>query len=190
MKKQLIIGALSFAAILFINTQAKAQEDASAGTANVSIELLNFNSIDAGSGIDGSDNDIAFIYDTPAKYNDPAGQSVLKSNHLIITAANDYTVKVKATGSTGENFTTTTASEIPLNVLSIQASSSEADPGTMDVIALSTTDQDLIEGATLGAAKSYEVTYFITQEKAQTVLLGKESGTYEATVTYTIVNAL
>src|SRR5690606_32715120 len=150
MKKQLIIGLLSFAAVLFINTQAKAQID-TVGTADVSIKLSEFNSIDAGSGIN-TENNIAFVYDTPSKYNDPEGQKVLKLNHLIITSTKDYKVTVQATTSNGANFVTSTSSLIPLSVLSIQASSNAANPGTMPVVSLSQNEQDLIQNATLGAA--------------------------------------
>lgn len=187
MKKQLIIAASSFVAILFMGTKAQAQIDTvGTGTADVRIELSDFVSIDTTSGVSTGDNDIVFTYDTPGKYNDPNGQSIPKSAHLVITATKGYTIKVKGTG-TGDNFTTSTSSEIPLNVLSIQASSAATGPGTTDVISLSNVDQDLIEGATLGAAKSYDVNYFITHDNAINELLGKDSGDYTATVTYTIV---
>jgi len=185
MKKQLIIGALSFAAVLLVNTSANAQTpDALAGTANVSIELTKFSSIDTESGISSGDNSIEFLYDTPTAYNNI--QEVTKTDHLIITSADDFTIKVKGTG-TGTNFTGGSAGkEIPLNVLYLQAISTAADPGTMNEIQLSNSDQELIAGATLGASKAYDVKYFIPAEKATDVLLGKDAGNYTATITYTI----
>lgn len=184
MKKQLTIGLLSFAAILFINTQAKAQADETAGTATVNIELTKFSSIDNGSGISSGDNTINFVYDTPTAYN--SIQEDTKEAHLIITSADDFSIKVKGTGD-GTNFDGgSSTTDIPLDVLSLQASSEDDNPGTMTAISLSNVDQTLIASATLGASKTYDVRYFIPAEKATGVLLGKDAGTYTATITYTI----
>ena len=52
-------------------------------------------------------------------------------------------------------------------------------------VTLPTADQVLVGNASSGAKQSLNIAYSISAEKASTVLLGKPSGTYTQTVTYT-----
>ncbi|HUH18724.1 hypothetical protein [Albibacterium sp.] len=182
MKKQLLIGALSFVAILLANTSVKAQ------TANVTINLSDVISIDPSSTAAGAN--IGFSYPNEAAYR--ADQTVSQNDHLIITSTKAFDVKVKAGG---ENFIGTsgdaTGKTIPISVLTIKVNGSSDVGGTASEVVLTgaTEPQTLITNAPLGSLKLVDIDYFIPKERSSSDdILGKAAGDYKQTVTYSVVN--
>jgi hypothetical protein len=181
MKKQLLIGALSFAAILFLNTSVKAQ------TANVTINLSDVISVNPGSSAGNSDGsgDVLFEYEDDAAYK--ADQTVEKPNHLIITSTKAFDVKVQAGGTTFVGSGTAAGSTIPVDVLTLKVNASSDVGGTPSDVELDGTLQTLITEAPIGSEKKVDIDYFIPKEKSSsTDILGKPAGDYAQTVTYTI----
>jgi len=95
MKKQILIVALTFGAILFGTNHAQAQNTA---TTTVNITLNDVISIDAGSTAIG--NTVDFNYATAADYN--SDQTITKANSLKVTSTKNFNVKVKAGGASFE----------------------------------------------------------------------------------------
>lgn len=181
MKKQLLIGALSFVAILLANTSVKAQ------TANVTINLSDVISVDPNSTAGKAGEDIAFSYPTEASYRKDT--TITKTNHLIITSTKAFDVKVQAGGPNFTGAGTAAGATIPVNVLTLKVNASSNTGGTPapNGITLDGSVQTLITNAPLGSVKHVDVDYFIPKEKSSsTDILGKPAGQYAQTVTYTV----
>lgn len=177
MKKQLLIGALSFAAILLLNTSVKAQ------TAEVTINLADVVSIDPSQGA-GNDGDITFDYEDAADYNET--KTVSKAGHLIVTSSKNFDVTVTPSAE----FFTGGDGDVPLSVLTVKVANVATIGGTpanangTELTGIAAID--LIDGVTLGSERSIDIDYIIPAAKAQDVLLGKKEAAYTATVTYTV----
>ena len=177
MKKSIIIAAVALGAFVFGITNAQAQDSNPVST-TVNIILADVISIDEGSVA--SDGVVDFNYVTTTDYN--SAKNVTVENSLIITSSKNFEVKVKAEGENFENG----SNIIPVNVLQVKAvAGGTMDAASLNEVTLSDADQVLVNNATLGARKSLNIDYSISAEKAQTVLLGKEAGTYTQKVTYT-----
>jgi hypothetical protein len=175
MKKQIVIATLALAAFVLGTNTIQAQTTAST---TVNIILSDIISIDAGSVA--TNGIVGFNYATSTDYNSP--QNVTVANSLIVSSSNNFNVKVKAEGANFMNG----SNVIPVDVLQVKAVPAGGTMvGTFKTIALSATDQELVSNATLGAKKSLSIDYSISADKASTVLLGKEPGTYTQKVTYT-----
>jgi hypothetical protein len=175
MKKQIVIATLALAAFVLGTNTIQAQTTAST---TVNIILSDIISIDAGSVA--TNGIVGFNYATSTDYNSP--QNVTVANSLIVSSSNNFNVKVKAEGANFMNG----SHVIPVDVLQVKAVPAGGTMvGTFKTIALSATDQELVSNATLGAKKSLSIDYSISADKASTVLLGKEPGTYTQKVTYT-----
>ena len=175
MKKQIIISALALGAFVLGTNYSQAQSNPVSTTVN--IILSDIISIDEGSLA--SEGVVDFNYVTTTDYN--SAKNVTVENSLIVTSSKNFDVKVKAEG---ENFING-SNLIPVNVLQVKAVAGGSMVGSFNEITLSNEDQILVDNATLGARKSLSIDYSISAEKAQTVLLGKEPGTYTQRVTYT-----
>jgi hypothetical protein len=176
MKKQIVIAALALGAIVLGTNTIQAQ--ATTPSTTVNIKLADVISIDAGSVA--TNGIVGFNYATSTDYNSP--QNVTVANSLIVTSSNNFNVKVKAEGANFMNG----SNVIPVDVLQVKAVTAGGTMvGTFKTIALSAADQELVSNATLGAKKSLSIDYSISADKASTVLLGKEPGTYTQKVIYT-----
>ena len=176
MKKQIVIAAISLAAIGLGTNSFYAQDFDQVGT-TINITLADILSIDEGSVA--SEGAVDFNYANTNDYN--SAKNVTIPNSLVIISSKNFDVKVKSEGAnfiSGSNL-------IPVDVLQIKAVAGGTLVGTLKEITLSTDDQVLVSNATLGASKSLNIDYSISAEKASTVLLGKPSGTYMQKVTYT-----
>lgn len=176
MRKQLIIAALSLAAIALGTNNVQAQDSDEVGT-TINITLADVLSIDEGSVA--SEGAVDFNYVNTNDYN--SDKSVTVPNSLVIISSKNFDVKVK---SEGANFVSG-SNNIPVDVLQVKAVSGGTLVGTLNEVTLSTADQVLVSNATLGAKKSLSINYSISAEKASKVLLGKPLGTYTQKVTYT-----
>ena len=178
MKKQIVIATLALAAFVLGTNTIQAQATTSTPSTTVNIKLSDVISIDAGSVA--TNGIVGFNYATSTDYNSP--QNVTVANSLIVTSSNNFNVKVKAEGANFMNG----SNVIPVDVLQVKAVTAGGTMvGTFKTIALSATDQELVSNATLGAKKSLSIDYSISADKASTVLLGKEPGTYTQKVIYT-----
>jgi hypothetical protein len=167
------VSALMTGFFLLFSIFIHAQE----ATTTVHIILADVLSIDSESAANGGSVD--FIYENVADYNSQKIATVAKS--LVITFSKPFDVKVKANGSFFESGSNT----IPLDVLTIRRNTSSTVSGISTPIVLSTQDQVLVSGAALGAKLHLNLDYIIPQSKSSSnSILGKPSGTYTQTVTY------
>jgi len=182
MKKQLLISALSFAAILLVNTSVKAQ------TANVTINLSDVISVNPNSSAGNADGsgDVLFEYPDDAAYK--ADQTHSKSDHIIVTSTKAFDVKVQAGGTNFIGEGTAAGETIPVNVLTLKVNEITSNVGgTATPVVLNGNLQTLITEAPIGSEKSVSIDYFIPKEKSSsTDILGKPAGDYKQSVTYTI----
>ncbi|MFY1047194.1 peptidoglycan-binding protein LysM [Chryseobacterium sp. GP-SGM7] len=177
MKKQIVISALTFGAIILGTNAVQAQN--TTATTTVNITLSDVISIDAGStAIAGA---VAFNYATAAEYN--SAQTVAQANALKITSTKAFNVNVKAGGANFINGTNL----IPVDVLTIKAAAASGTMGgTKNTVVLSATNQLLVANAPLGSALTLNLDYTIpAAESSSAKILGKPAGTYTQTVTYT-----
>ena len=161
--------------VLFLAaTFAQAQE----ASTSVNINLMDVLSIDTESAANGGTVD--FRYETVEDYNSQKTTTIPKS--LVVTFSKAFDVKVKANGEyfiNGSNL-------IPINVITIQRNQSSTLAGRSAPVVLSTKDQVLVGGAALGSKLQLDLDYIIPQSKSSSNdILGKPSGTYTQTVTYT-----
>lgn len=165
---------LLLTALFLATTIAHAQ----VGTTSVNINLMDVLSIDTESAANGGTVD--FRYETVEDYNSQKTTTIPKS--LVVTFSKAFDVKVKANGEyfvNGSNL-------IPINVITIQRNQSSTLKGKSTPIVLSTEDQVLVGGAALGSKLQLDLDYIIPQSKSSSNdILGKPSGTYTQTVTYT-----
>ncbi|MCM4167650.1 hypothetical protein KCTC52924_00839 [Arenibacter antarcticus] len=179
MKKQIITATLALGAILLGTNNVQAQNATDNATTTVNITLEDVISIDVASGTEVVD----FNYPTAASYNQD--QTVSKANSLIVTSTKAFDIEVKADKATFEHATITTAF-IPVNVLTIKPVTGGSMGGTPADVNLSTTDQTLVSAAPVGSAVTLNLDYFIPLAKSSSSdILGKPSGKYTTTVTYT-----
>lgn len=179
MKKQIIIAVAVIGAFVLGINNAQAQVGANSNpvSTTVNISLADVISIDEGSVA--SNGVVDFNYSNTTDYN--SAKNVTVENSLIITSSRNFDVKVKAEGDNFESGTRV----IPLEVLQVKAVTGGTMGGTFNEIILSNEDQVLVGNATLGARKSLNIDYSISAFNAQTVLLGKDPGTYTQQVKYT-----
>ncbi|MFY1047193.1 peptidoglycan-binding protein LysM [Chryseobacterium sp. GP-SGM7] len=176
MKKQITIATLSLGVIALGSTKILAQNSAQVNT-SVNIILADIISMDVGTASSG--DFVNFNYVNTADYN--SSKNVTVPNSLVINSSKNFDVKVK---SEGANFISG-ANAIPVNVLQVKAVPGGSVVGTMNEITLSTDDQVLVSNARLGAKQTLNIAYSISAEKASKILLGKPTGNYTQTVTYT-----
>lgn len=177
MKKQIIIATLALGAFVVGTNNVNAQAEA---TTTVNINLADVISIDAGSVAIGGL--VAFNYLTAIDYNTDTTVNVPTS--LVVTSTRNFDIDVKADGANFEKG----GDLIPVDVLTIQpvAGGTTTMTGTPTPVTLTTTNQKLIAGADLGTAQVLEIDYHIPATKSSSAdILGKPSGTYVQTVTYT-----
>ena len=178
MKNQIILSTLALAAILFSANNTMAQNHTA--STKVSINLADVISIDKGSAAVGGL--VEFNYNTAADYNSTKKSNVPSS--LIVTSTKSFDINVKANGANFEKG----RDMIPVNVLTIQpvTGGTTTINGTPSNVVLSTTDQKLISGADLGNDLVLELDYVIPESKSSSSdILGKPSGTYTQSITYT-----
>jgi len=177
MKKQIVIAALTFGAIILGTNAVQAQN--TTATTTVNITLNDVISIDAGSSAIG--NNVDFNYATAADYN--SDQTITKANSLKVTSTKNFNVKVKAGGANFMNGTNL----IPVDVLTIKAATASGTMGgTKSAVVLSSADQTLVANAPLGSALTLNLDYTIpAAQSSSSKILGKPAGTYTQTVTYT-----
>lgn len=171
MTKAFLIFVLS---ILFsIQIMAQVQS----ATTTMRITLNDVMLIEPGSAANGGEVD--FNYNTTADYNSEKTASV--PNSLIVTFSKPFDIRVKANGSHFENG----LNSIPVDVMTIQKNSSSSMGGSSNPIVLSTQDQVLVNAADLGIELKLDIDYIIPASKSSsTDILGKPSGSYTQTVTY------
>ncbi|MFY1047195.1 peptidoglycan-binding protein LysM [Chryseobacterium sp. GP-SGM7] len=177
MKKQIVISALTFGAIILGTNAVQAQN--TTATTTVNITLNDVISIDAGStAITGA---VAFNYVTASDYN--SEKTVAQANALKVTSTKSFDVKVKAGGANFVNG----SNLIPVDVLTIKAATAAGTMGgTKSAVVLSATDQTLVANAPLGSALTLNLDYTIpAAQSSSSKILGKPAGTYTQTVTYT-----
>lgn len=178
MEKINIIATLAIAIFLFAGHSAEAQNHSA--TTNININLTDVISIDNGSGaIRGL---VEFNYLTAADYNSTKTTHVPAS--LVVTSSKNFDINVKANGAHFKKG----GDLIPVNVLTIKPVIGGTKPmtGTPSNVILSTTDQKLISGSDLGGGLVLELDYEIPQSRSSSAdMMGKPSGTYTQTVTYT-----
>ncbi|MDR4955270.1 hypothetical protein REB14_24150 [Chryseobacterium sp. ES2] len=119
MKKQIVITALTFGAIILGTNNVQAQN--TTATTTVNITLNDVISIDAGSTAIG--NSVDFNYVTAADYN--SDQTNTKANSLKVTSTKNFNVKVKSGGANEMKGTNL----IPGNVLTIKAATAAGTQG-------------------------------------------------------------
>ncbi|WP_263603409.1 peptidoglycan-binding protein LysM [Chryseobacterium sp. PET-29] len=176
MKKQFVIAALSWGAIVLGSNQVLAQNSNQVNT-SVNINLADVISMDVGSVASGGTVDFNYVNTTD--YN--SSKNVTVPNSLVIISSKNFDVKVK---SEGANFVSG-ANVIPVDVLQVKAIAGGSLTGTLNEVTLSTNDQVLVSNASLGAKQSLNIAYSISAEKASKVLLGKPKGTYMQKIIYT-----
>ena len=182
MKKQIIIAAVALGAFVFASTNAQAQEaSAQAGkTTNPVSTTVNITLGDVISIETGNNATVDFSYTTSADYNKTKEQTI--ENNIKVTSSSNFNINVKAGGT---DFRYGTVGSIPVSVLDIKAVEGGSMDGTYKTINLTDSDQVLVENATLGAQKTLNINYSISDKKAQEVLLGKPAGNYTQEVKYT-----
>lgn len=176
MRKQILFAVLTIGAIVLGTDQAKAQANTSTATTTVNMILSDVISMEA------SKSAVTFTYDNAAAYNTDQKQSV--ADNLKVTSTKPFGIKVKANGA---NFVSG-INLIPVDVLTIKPVAGGAKPmlGTPKDVVLSTADQVLISAAPKGSQVTLNIDYFIpSTESSSDKILGKPSGTYVQTVTYT-----
>ena len=125
-------------------------------TINITIaDILSINSDSAANG-----GNVDFIYATAADYNSEKTSTVPKS--LIITFSKDFDVRVKASGE----YLVSGSNSIPVNVITIRKNESSTLSGVSNPIVLSTSDQVLVAGASLGHLLQLDIDYVIPESKS------------------------
>ncbi len=174
LRKQITFSVFLVGTLVFSTNTALAQN----ATTRISIVLADVISIDQESVANGGV--IGFQYETVHDYNSEKTTTV--PNSLIITFTKPFELKVKANGEnfeSGSNF-------IPVNVLTIKRNESSNMTGTSSPIILSNQDQVLVSGIGQGSRLTLDLDYIIPKAKSSSPdILGKPSGTYTQTVTYT-----
>lgn len=171
--KPMGLSLLTFIYLLISSVSLNAQE----ATTSINIILADVLSIDSESAANGGSVD--FYYENVADYNSEKIATVPQS--LIITFSKAFDVKVKANGHSFESG----ANSIPVDVITIRRNESSTVSGTSSPVVLSTQDQLLVSGAALGSKLHLNLDYIIPQAKSSSSdILGKPSGTYTQTVTY------
>lgn len=144
----------------------------------INLHLADVLSIEESS--EANDGIVDFFYDSVGDYNSEKVSTV--PNSLIITFSRPFDLKVRANGVNFENG----QNSIPVNVLTIRRNESSSLTGTSFPVILSSEDQILVHGAGKGSRLNLDLDYLIPQEKsASPDILGKPSGTYTQTITYT-----
>lgn len=178
MKKPILLSIFALAGIFTgMNTQAQSKTGA---TTTVNIQLVDVISIDAPS--NAVNGEVNFLYSTAASYNTTQHWSVPTS--LIVTSTKSFDVKVKANGADFING----SHKIPVDVLNVKPvkGGTTTMNGSFRPITLSTSDQNIVSGASRGSKVALELDYEITAAtSSSSAILGKPAGTYTQTVTYT-----
>lgn len=181
--KRNIIASIFISTLLLINLSVKAQTPQTI-TAQVNILLSDVMSIDPSSSINAEP--VQFQYKNEGDYR--KNQSIIKDSYLIITATQTFDIKVKADGPNFIGEGNAAGSLIPVNVLTVDASSNDFVNATALVINLSTEDQTIISGASKGSERHMNIKYTIPESKSQSPdILGKPGGNYKQTLTYSVV---
>jgi len=174
MKHQIIIIALCLGTTVFGTMKVRAQNSAQVQT-SVNIMLTDIIAVDMESATGGT---VEYHYINLKDYNSSKPVSV--PNSLMILSTKNLDVKVKTEGS----YFTSGSNIIPVNILKVIATSDE-NLTSRNEVSLSETDQPLMNNVQFGYKQSFNINYFISEEKAKMVLLSKPSGRYMQTVVYT-----
>ncbi|MBS1570781.1 MAG: peptidoglycan-binding protein LysM [Bacteroidetes bacterium] len=177
--KKLFFAMTIIAGTFAVSNNANAQS--STASTNVKITLADFITAQDGNGTTasatpGAGAEVAFSYPDAASYT--VDQTVAKVGHLKVTATKSFGVKVKANAA---NFLKGTDA-IPVSVMDIIPTAPGS--GTATTVTLSAADQTILANVNSGI-KTIDVSYKIPFAKAQSDILGKPSGVYNQTVTYT-----
>lgn len=178
--KKLFFAMTIIAGTFAVSNNANAQS--STASTNVKITLADFITAQDGNGTTasatpGAGAEVAFSYPDAASYT--VDQTVAKVGHLKVTATKSFGVKVKANAA---NFLKGVSDAIPVSVMDIIPTAPGS--GTATTVTLSATDQDILTNVNAGI-KTIDVSYKIPVAKAVANILGKPSGVYNQTVTYT-----
>lgn len=174
MRKQLVIATLALGALVLGTNNLQAQNPTA--TTNININLSDVISIEAFGG------DVTFTYDTAAAYN--ADQNHIIQGNLRVTSTKVFGIKVKAEQLNFVGLTQT----IPLDVLIIEPKVNAIKPmdGLQPAFTLSTAENTLVTGATLGSKLLLDINYFISSDKSSSSdILGKPTEPYTQNVVYT-----
>lgn len=181
--KSNIISSIFISILLLISFSVKAQTPQTI-TAQVNIQLSDVLSINPNSNINAEP--VQFQYKNEDDYR--KNQNIVKDSYLIITATQTFDIKVKADGPNFIGEGKAAGSLIPVNVLTVDASSNDFVNATATVINLSTEDQTIISGASKGSERRMNIKYTIPESKSQsTDILGKPGGNYTQTLTFSVV---
>lgn len=173
-KRRINIAACVLALLIFGTNQLQAQN----ATTIINLVLADVISIEPGSAANGGSVD--FNYENVNDYNSEKTTTI--PNSLIITFSKPFDLKVKANG---ENFESGT-NMIPVDVMTIRRNAASKITGNSNPIVLSAQDQLLISGAGHGSQLNLDLDYIIPQARSSSSdILGKPSGNYTQTVTYT-----
>ncbi|HET8810258.1 MAG TPA: hypothetical protein VFM65_08345 [Flavobacteriaceae bacterium] len=170
MKKTNIL--LAFGAFL-ISSIGFAQTD----TADLNVVLTDIQSITVAA----AQETVTITLDDVTKYT--SGTDVDQADHLAVVSTSDFDITAVANQEltkTGE------ANTIPVSTVTLTASAgTNAPDGTMAAVALSATAPvNLVTGASADLDAFYNVNYAVS---GGTEYLNQPTGTYETTITYTLV---
>lgn len=173
----------------FIGLTAQAQN----GTATASVSAVLSDILDVHIG--GAANTTATVsaanFNTAAAYLD--GVSVPQDNHLYVVASKSFTIKASSTDLDDGNSNTISAGGINLAAANsgtlgtTNLPTGTAYVGTTNGINLSNTAANLITTSGGTPLYTFKVTYTFGGGSRAALFIGKPTGTYTATVTYTIL---
>lgn len=121
---------------------------------------------------------VSFLLQTTGDYKN--GVTLNLANHLKVSKTTPYDVSVRAQSA---NFTSGSGATIPVSILSIGPSGSQAN--TTVVNELSTSGQLLVNGAAPAIDRLFDIQYQISAAQTQS-LINKPAGVYSGTVVYTL----
>ncbi|MDX1365567.1 hypothetical protein [Arenibacter latericius] len=173
MKNQFVLAVLSLGVMVLGINYAQAQETA---TTTVNINLADVISIDPGSVAKGGE--VNFYYNTAEDYQ--TTQTIAIANSLIVTSAKEFDIYVK---SNGKDFVNGDY-KIPVDVLTITAKGGTME-GKKERIKIGKSDKKLVKKAPYGSKLTLDLDYEISGKDASKSILGKPTGVYTQTVTYT-----
>lgn len=178
MKKQIIIATLALGAFVFGTNNAQAQ----VGLTDTAETVVNITLADVIS-IETPATEVTFTYNTATAYNTTQSHTI--TENLKVTSTRAFDIDAKANGLNFENG----VNLIPVSVLSINAvaqNTTMLGGSPSNIVELSTTNQKLMASANLGSELTLDLEYEILATKSSSAdILGKASGTYTQTVTYT-----
>lgn len=175
MKRNLLVIAALLVVLTLINLKAHAQAaSTTSGNVPLKITLVDLVAITLG-----GTPDVAFLYDTQAKYG--LDQVVNKPTAFTVFSNKTYNIAVKANAAFN-----VIGPVVPLDVVSVSVNAlTPATNGVYSAPFLTTANQALVTGGKPTLSTVYNIDYTITAAKAQE-LLDKSAGVYTTTLMYTL----